>query len=214
MAAVGLLDQPLEGWAELSKWRSTPATSTLSAAFLAAMAESCATTTSPSALTVVIIDGVPVRVASLADVIGAKEGPIEPRTARCLQSCLDCSEPEPPMQRSSQRRRSLVGGRPGAPRSRQPADRQRQDLLFEVRRGAWYGWPDFIGGDPVTDPAYMPTRGPAPRFMLANHAELPPPERPLVRFPPHTAAVKLDVAPEAASAPAIWSSPCSAMRRR
>jgi glucose/arabinose dehydrogenase len=56
------------------------------------------------------------------------------------------------------------------------------DLLFEVRRGAWYGWPDFIGGDPVTDPAYMPTRGPAPRFVLANHAELPPPERPLVRF--------------------------------
>lgn len=75
------------------------------------------------------------------------------------------------------------------------------DLLFEVRRGAWYGWPDFIGGDPVTDPAYMPTRGPAPRFVLANHAELPPPERPLVSFPPHTAGVKLDVAPEAATCP-------------
>ncbi|MBW3651414.1 MAG: PQQ-dependent sugar dehydrogenase [Actinobacteria bacterium] len=71
------------------------------------------------------------------------------------------------------------------------------DLLFEVRRGAWYGWPDFLGGDPVTDPAYTPTRGPAPRFVLANHAELPPPEPALVRFPPHTAAVKLDVAPEA-----------------
>ena len=69
------------------------------------------------------------------------------------------------------------------------------DLLFEVRTGSWYGWPDFIGGDPVTDPAYRPTRGPAPRFLLANHAELPPPERALVRFPPHTAAVKLDVAP-------------------
>jgi hypothetical protein len=24
------------------------------------------------------------------------------------------------------------------------------DLLYEVRQGAWYGWPDFIGGDPVT----------------------------------------------------------------
>ncbi|HEV2766558.1 MAG TPA: hypothetical protein VGV63_02480 [Acidimicrobiales bacterium] len=71
------------------------------------------------------------------------------------------------------------------------------DLLFEVRPGAWYGWPDFIGGDPVTDPAYTPTRGAPPRFVLANHAELPPPERPVTRFPPHTAAVKLDVAPEA-----------------
>lgn len=69
------------------------------------------------------------------------------------------------------------------------------DLLFEVRPGAWYGWPDFIGGEPVTDPAYAPTRGPAPRFVLTNHAELPPPERALVRFPPHTAAVRLDVAP-------------------
>jgi glucose/arabinose dehydrogenase len=69
------------------------------------------------------------------------------------------------------------------------------DLLFEIRDGAWYGWPDFIGGDPVTDARYTPTRGPAPRFVIANHHELPPPERALVRFPPHTAAVKVDVAP-------------------
>ncbi len=71
------------------------------------------------------------------------------------------------------------------------------DLLFEVRPGAWYGWPDFLGGVPVTDPTYRPTRGPTPRFLLANHAELPSPEMALVRFPPHTAAVKLDVFPEA-----------------
>lgn len=71
------------------------------------------------------------------------------------------------------------------------------DLLFEVRTGSWYGWPDFIGGDPVTALAYRPTRGAPPRFVLANHDELPPPEPALVRFPPHTAAVKLDVAPEA-----------------
>ena len=69
------------------------------------------------------------------------------------------------------------------------------DLLFEIRKGGWYGWPDFIGGDPVTDSRFAPTRGPDPRFVLANHHELPPPERPLVRFPPHAAAVKLDVAP-------------------
>lgn len=72
------------------------------------------------------------------------------------------------------------------------------DMLFEVRQGAWYGWPDFIGDVPITDTRYAPQRGPAPTFLLANHDELPAPERPLLRFPPHTAAVKFDVAPESA----------------
>lgn len=69
------------------------------------------------------------------------------------------------------------------------------DQLFEVRQGAWYGWPDFVGGDPVTADQYRPPRGPAPTFVLANHQELPPPERPLLRFPAHTAGVKFDVLP-------------------
>ncbi len=69
------------------------------------------------------------------------------------------------------------------------------DLLFEVKDGAWYGWPDFIGGIPVTDPRFRPERGPAPSFVLANHEELPPPERALLAFPPHSAAVKFDVPP-------------------
>ncbi len=69
------------------------------------------------------------------------------------------------------------------------------DLLFAVRQGAWYGWPDFIGGDPITDAQYQPVRGSRPTFVLANHDELPPPERALLRFPPHTAAVKFAVIP-------------------
>jgi glucose/arabinose dehydrogenase len=69
------------------------------------------------------------------------------------------------------------------------------DMLFEVRRRAWYGWPDFIGGDPITDTQYHPVRGSAPTFVLANHNELPQPERALLRFPPHAAAVKFDVVP-------------------
>jgi glucose/arabinose dehydrogenase len=69
------------------------------------------------------------------------------------------------------------------------------DMLFEVRPGAWYGWSDFIGGDPITDGQYRPTRGSALTFVLANHQELPLPERPLLRFPPHTAAVKFDIVP-------------------
>lgn len=74
------------------------------------------------------------------------------------------------------------------------------DMLFEVRRGVWYGWPDSIGGDPITDAQYLPTRGPAPKFVLANHDELGSPARALLRFPPHSAAVKFDVAPSGVAA--------------
>jgi glucose/arabinose dehydrogenase len=70
------------------------------------------------------------------------------------------------------------------------------DLLFDVRPGAWYGWPDFIGGDPITDPKYRPTRGAPPRFLLANHAELPAAEPALLRFQPHVCAVKFAVVPD------------------
>lgn len=73
------------------------------------------------------------------------------------------------------------------------------DMLFEVRKGAWYGWPDFIGDVAISEPRYQPQRGAPPSFLLANHNELPTPERPLLCFPPHTAAVKFDVAPDDAS---------------
>ena len=69
------------------------------------------------------------------------------------------------------------------------------DLLFEIRAGAWYGWPDFVGDLPVTDAQFKPTRGPELTFVLQNHAELPPPEKPLLRFPPHVAAVKFATIP-------------------
>jgi glucose/arabinose dehydrogenase len=72
------------------------------------------------------------------------------------------------------------------------------DMLFEIHERAWYGWPDFIGDVPIDDPAYQPERGPVPVPLLANHRELPPPQKPLLRFPSHTAAVKFDVAPETA----------------
>jgi glucose/arabinose dehydrogenase len=68
------------------------------------------------------------------------------------------------------------------------------DLLYEVHKGGWYGWPDFIGGRPITDARFQPSRGPAPTFILRNHQELPAPERPLLEFPPHSAAVKFDTA--------------------
>lgn len=68
------------------------------------------------------------------------------------------------------------------------------DLLVDVKVGAWYGWPDFIGDTPIIDQRYKPQRGPEPQFVLANHSALPAPQKPLLHFPPHTAAVKFDVA--------------------
>jgi glucose/arabinose dehydrogenase len=70
------------------------------------------------------------------------------------------------------------------------------DLLFEVHAGRWYGWPDFIGGVPVTDQRFLPERGEAPTLLLTDHDQLPEPEAPLLEFPPHSAAVKFDVVPD------------------
>ena len=61
------------------------------------------------------------------------------------------------------------------------------DFLYEVREGAWYGWPDFYGGKPGTAPA---------EFVLANHHELPPPENALLAFEPNVCAVKFAIVPE------------------
>ncbi len=70
------------------------------------------------------------------------------------------------------------------------------DLLFQVREGAWYGWPDFIGGEPITAPKFRPSQGSPPAFLLANHRELPPHEPALLRFPAHSAAAKFAIAPD------------------
>ena len=84
------------------------------------------------------------------------------------------------------------------------------DLLLEIRPGAWYGWPDFVAGRPVSSPEFVPTRpesqqrlhglrldqqrldeGHRLRPLLANHHELPPPEPALLEFPVNAAATKM-----------------------
>ncbi|MDP9445144.1 MAG: hypothetical protein M3P83_12660 [Actinomycetota bacterium] len=42
------------------------------------------------------------------------------------------------------------------------------DVLFNVRLGAWCGWPDFVAAAPVTDARFAPQRGPHPSFVLAS----------------------------------------------
>jgi glucose/arabinose dehydrogenase len=69
------------------------------------------------------------------------------------------------------------------------------DLLFEVRPGYWYGFPDFVGKTPVSDPRLRPHHGAAAAPVIRNHAELPPLATPLLEFPVNTAATKLDLIP-------------------
>jgi glucose/arabinose dehydrogenase len=64
------------------------------------------------------------------------------------------------------------------------------DLLFAVATGAWYGWPDYIGGMPVSAPEFRPERGPKPRPLLSTNGTLPQPEPALLRFQAHAAATR------------------------
>jgi glucose/arabinose dehydrogenase len=70
------------------------------------------------------------------------------------------------------------------------------DFLFNVRSGAWYGWPDFFGGRPATDKRFLDQNGLGPEFLLVNHNELPQPELPLLEFEVNSCAVKFARMPE------------------
>lgn len=54
------------------------------------------------------------------------------------------------------------------------------DLLFEVRQGAWYGWPDFAAGIRLDDP-YWGDKGRGREPLLAEHPD-PNPPKPFVTF--------------------------------
>src|SRR2546423_193147 len=64
-----------------------------------------------------------------------------------------------------------------------------EDNVFVIRQGGWYGFPDFSSGIPVTDPRFVSSRGPAPKFLLKNH---PPVEQPFLTRPAHSAVAKFD----------------------
>jgi hypothetical protein len=60
------------------------------------------------------------------------------------------------------------------------------DCFYRVEDGAWYGFPDFACGEPVTDPRFRPAGKPQPGFLLAEHPTEQPPS-PIARFDPHAA---------------------------
>ncbi len=58
------------------------------------------------------------------------------------------------------------------------------DTFWQVEEGAWYGWPDYYGGQPVTATGFQQPQGLRLEFLLAHHVELLP-GRPR---PPHPVA--------------------------
>jgi glucose/arabinose dehydrogenase len=63
------------------------------------------------------------------------------------------------------------------------------DAIWEVKQGAWYGWPDYAAGIPVTDPRFKPSRGEAPKFLMKTHPDI---EKPVLTLPPHSSPTKMD----------------------
>ena len=63
------------------------------------------------------------------------------------------------------------------------------DVLWRVEQGAWYGFPDFAAGVPVTDSRFKPEKAPAPEFLLKEHREVP---EPFLTFPAHCGVTQMD----------------------
>jgi len=66
------------------------------------------------------------------------------------------------------------------------------DYLVQVEEGAWYGWPDFFDGQPVTDNRFNAPEKAKPTFLWKEH---PPVAKPFVTFASHTGANGLAFSP-------------------
>lgn len=76
-------------------------------------------------------------------------------------------------------------------RGSRPIANDNEDIYI-IKRGAWYGWPDYAMGKPVTDEQFAPMDGSRPKFLMKQHPEV---EQPWMSFPKHSAIAKLDVGP-------------------
>jgi glucose/arabinose dehydrogenase len=60
------------------------------------------------------------------------------------------------------------------------------DWLYKVKQGAWYGWPDFADGRPLSMDRYEPLSGPEPGMVLAEIPSQPP--KPVAFFGVHSSS--------------------------
>lgn len=64
-----------------------------------------------------------------------------------------------------------------------------KDNIFIIKQDAWYGFPDFSSGIPVTDPQFRSERGSKIEFIMKDHPEL---EMPWMTRPANSATTKFD----------------------
>lgn len=74
-------------------------------------------------------------------------------------------------------------------RGSRPVANDEEDI-YVIKEGAWYGWPDYAMGLPITDPRFKPKDKPQPQFLMAEH---PPVEQPWLNFPKHSAIAKVEL---------------------
>lgn len=67
------------------------------------------------------------------------------------------------------------------------------DPVYCVGKDAWYGWPDYAGGEPVTDPKFLSATKSVPLAnLMQEHPRL---EKPIALLEPGTGAAKFAFAP-------------------
>lgn len=76
-------------------------------------------------------------------------------------------------------------------RGSRPIANDKEDL-YKIKQGAWYGWPDFGSGVPVTDARFKAEGKPQANFLMAEHPDV---EQPLASYAKHSAIAKMAVSP-------------------
>jgi glucose/arabinose dehydrogenase len=66
------------------------------------------------------------------------------------------------------------------------------DMLWKVKEGSWYGWPDYSEGRPLDMDFYAEAGGDPKGLVLAEHPARPP--APVALFPVHSSADGIDIA--------------------
>ena len=74
-------------------------------------------------------------------------------------------------------------------RGSRPIDNSPDEFQL-IMPGAWYGWPDYTGGLPVTLPRFKAEGKAQPKFLLYKHPMLPP--KPFSLFAAHAAIMGFD----------------------
>ena len=70
------------------------------------------------------------------------------------------------------------------------------DVLWRITPGAWYGWPDYAQGRPLTRDEFKPPGKAQPRFLLSRHPGTPP--SPVAVLGVHASANGIDFSRSAA----------------